>query len=116
MCLLSTRRDKYQPTIKEYWVDVATTGSFEEEHEESLTDRTTGEGTACSLNLGLPANELASPGHDPAGEDTDREIEEDDDGSTVHRIPGRSDVEKESALEACHVEKATLCQYVHTLE
>ncbi|CAK9038870.1 Uncharacterized protein SCF082_LOCUS22806 [Durusdinium trenchii] len=42
------RRDKYQPTIKEYWVDVATTGSFEEEHEESLTDRTTGEGLMLS--------------------------------------------------------------------
>ncbi|CAK8985363.1 unnamed protein product [Durusdinium trenchii] len=47
------RRDKYESNVKEYWVDVETTGSFDNEHEESLTDRTCVEGQAATFDLGI---------------------------------------------------------------
>ena len=85
--------------MKEFWVDVSTTGSFEHEQEEALYERTFGEGTASSLNLGLPPCEATSPRQDP-GEDTDREADLDDDGNSTARVPSKNDVEKEFALEA----------------
>ncbi|CAL1137069.1 unnamed protein product [Cladocopium goreaui] len=102
------RRDKYQSHIKEYWVDVQTTGSFDDENEETFVDKTTGEGQAASFDLGLPATDpcAAARGEDePEPVDTDHEVDDDmDDGTSSRmsrtRVPPRSEVQKEHALEA----------------
>ena len=49
------RRDKYQPSIREYWVDVSTTGSLKSQVEESLTEQTAIEGEVENLTVGLPS-------------------------------------------------------------
>jgi hypothetical protein len=100
------RRDKYQPKIKEYWVDVSTTGSYENENEESFTERTMGEGVADSFELGLaPAESTAHDPGDAPEEVTDLEQVDDDGDETASskskvRVPGRHDVEEEHTLEA----------------
>lgn len=100
------RRDKYQPTIKEYWIDIKTTGSYDDDNEESVIDRTYGEGQATSFDLGLPTQDPVAA----AGEikmqpeqDTDQEVEDDGESegsSKVVPMPGKLDVQKEHALEA----------------
>lgn len=80
-------------------MDVQTTGSFEDENEEALIDRTFGEGEASTFDLGLPASDLHSPGGEPAGDESDREVEEDFDDGVSARIPGKAEVQKESTLE-----------------
>ena len=100
-----SRRDKYQPTIKEYWIDIKTTGSYDDDNEESLIDRTFGEGQATSFDLGLPTQDPVAA----AGEikmqpeqDTDQEVEDDGESegsSKVVPLPGKLDVQKEHALE-----------------
>ncbi len=100
------RRDKYQPTIKEYWIDIKTTGSYDDDNEESITDRTFGEGQATSFDLGLATEDPVAA----AGEikmqpeqDTDHEVEEDGESEGSSKvnatIPGKLDVQKEYALE-----------------
>ena len=78
-------------------MDINTTGTFQDENEESLVDRTYGEGLAGSFDLGLPASDVHSPAADPSGDDSGGEVDEEDGTST--RYPGRNDVEKESTLE-----------------
>ena len=99
------RRDKYENDVREYWVDVETTGSFEAENEEQFIDSTIGEGDAGdSIELGLPAPDRStvvnSPGEVP-DEDTDQEVSEDDGSgsSTRHKVPSKTDVEREHALD-----------------
>ena len=103
------RRDKYEPTIKEYWVDVQTTGSYDDENEESLVDVTMARGDASSFSLGLPEpdpKEASRSGEDQPEADTDQDTDEDvDDGDGAStrskgRIPNRNEVQKEHALEA----------------
>ena len=106
-CPSHDRRDKYERDLKEYWVDLQTSGQDEDENEEVLTDRTSGEGQAVSFDLGLPTTDCPnSPGGD---DDTDHEVEEDLDGDdatsskaskTRVKVPGKHDVETESLLEA----------------
>lgn len=85
--------------MKEYWVDVETTGSYEDENEETLIDRTSGEGSTDGFHLGLqPVDDTIS--QDP-GEDTDRDMEDVDDGaSTKTRGSNKNGIQKECALEA----------------
>ncbi|CAL1139899.1 unnamed protein product [Cladocopium goreaui] len=81
------RRDKYQSHIKEYWVDVQTTGSFDDENEETFVDKTTGQ--AASFDLGLPATDpcAAARGEDePEPVDTDHEVDDDMDDGTSSRM------------------------------
>ena len=89
--------------MKEYWVDVETTGSFEDENEESFTEKTLGEGVADGFDLGLaPVDTTAhDPGDDP-DEVTDLEDVEDDSASSKAKlkVPSKTDVEQEHALEA----------------
>ena len=89
--------------MKEYWVDVETTGSFEDENEESFTEKTSGEGIADGFDLGLAPIETTAhePGDDPE-EVTDLEDEEDDSASSKAKlkVPSKNDVEQEHALEA----------------
>ncbi|CAL1148983.1 unnamed protein product [Cladocopium goreaui] len=104
------RKDKYERNLREFWVDAATTGSAEEENEETFVDRTRGEGDAPStIDLGLPPTDC--PGtDDEAQEDSDESVEEDLQGdadgtsskaSKVRvKVPGKNDVEREVALEA----------------
>ena len=99
------RRDKYQPKIKEYWVDVATTGSYTNENEESFTERTTGEGAADSFELGLaPAESTARDAGDEPEEVTDMELDDDGEDNASSRskirVPGKQDLEEEHTLEA----------------
>lgn len=104
-----TRRDKYQPNVKEYWVDTQTTGTFDDEHEEQLIDRTTGEGEAVSFDVGIPAPDpcLRIPGEESCAPETDEEIEDEaDDANSIRtrqRVPSKQEVEKEHALEASWV-------------
>lgn len=100
---LGCRRDKYQQDLKEYWVDVETTGSFEDENEESFTEKTSGEGIADGFDLGLAP--IESTAHDAGGEPdevTDLEDEEDDSASSKAKlkVPSKNDVEQEYHLEA----------------
>ena len=82
-------------------MDLETTGSYEAENEESLIERTSCEGQATGFTLGLSAEDLPGIGQEPA-EETDHELDEElEDGtSTSVRVPPKSDVAKESALEA----------------
>lgn len=96
------RRDKYQSSIKEYWVDVETTGSYEDEQAEELVESTFAEGDAGqSFDLGLPSSEhLHGPGEEP--EETDRELVSEDDGASTKtkvKVPGKMEAEREVALE-----------------
>ncbi len=94
----SLRRDKYEPKIKEYWVDVETNGSFEKEDEEQFIDSTVAEGFADSISLGLPAMEPAQP------EECDAESGGEDSGTEAPsvRVPNQIDVQKEHVIEARH--------------
>ena len=101
------RRDKYESNIKEYWVDVETTGSFEAEEAEELNDHTIGEGDAGdSFTLGLPASQVLADHQGDEPEDvTDMDVSEDDgDGSgsskSKAKVPPKNDAEREHALEA----------------
>ena len=89
--------------MKEYWVDVETTGSFEDENEESFTEKTSGEGIADGFDLWLAP--IESTAHDAGGEPdevTDLEDEEDDSASSKAKlkVPSKNDVEQEHHLEA----------------
>lgn len=91
--------------IPQYWVNVKTTGAYEQEHEESLVDRTVGEGTAEAFNLGLPAEgdgamlpEEAEPGADTDLDDPD--LEDGNASAGTSKFPGKAQVERESVLEA----------------
>eukprot|EP00435_Cladocopium_sp_Y103_P037913 s1703_g10.t1 len=75
----SRRHDKYDGT-KEYWVDVETTGSFENEAEETITDRTSVEGQGSTMDLGLTAPVPAACGDPEGGCGGDDSSEEDDEG------------------------------------
>lgn len=97
-------------------MDVQTTGSFDDENEETFVDKTTGEGQAASFDLGLPATDpcAAARGEDePEPVDTDHEVDDDmDDGTSSRmsrtRVPPRSEVQKEHALEAGSTKKVKL--------
>lgn len=94
------RRDKYESNIKEYWIDVETSGSYENEQTEELVDKTFAEGTAESFDLGLQADHHAednSPGEESGGD----EVSEDNDGasSARFRVPSKTDAQREYALE-----------------
>ena len=102
------RRDKYEHNLKEYWIDVETTGSFENENEESLVDTTHGSGDAVDFDLGLPAPDpnagSRSPGEDPAADETDQDISDDDEDGDARsarsrKVPDKEGVEREAALE-----------------
>ena len=81
-----------------------TSGAYENENLESLIDRTMAEGQASSFDLGLPP--LDGPTAEPGEEDTDQDLDDDDgahDGASVRtreRVPAKSEVQRESALEA----------------
>lgn len=90
--------------IKEYWVDVETTGSFEKEDEEQFIDRTGAEGFASSITLGLPAMEPA----DPKECDAESGCEESGTEAPSVRVPPKVDCEKEHVIEACHLYDFTL--------
>lgn len=101
------RRDKYQQHIREFWVDVATTGSYDNEQEEQLLDKTFGEGEANEMEFGLsPCDPSAAARgeEEPELVETDQEDDEDpgdDAGSTrSRRVPSKDEVQREHALEA----------------
>ena len=85
-------------------MDVETTGSFDDENEEQFVDRTSGEGTAVSFDVGLPPLDpkLRIPGEEPDAETEDDEDEDiEDSGSTRSKpkVPSKDDVQREYALE-----------------
>ena len=68
-------------------MDVQTTGSFDDENEETFVDKTTGQ--AASFDLGLPATDpcAAARGEDePEPVDTDHEVDDDMDDGTSSRM------------------------------
>ena len=106
------RRDKYEKNLREYYVDVHTSATTEHENEESLMDTTHGEGDAGGLQVGLPPSPLNMLMDEKDEEAvTDQELD-DEDGVSVRssrKVPSKSEVEKESALEAGSI----LFQYFH---
>ena len=93
---LKYRRDKYERDLKEYWVDTATTGTFENEHEESLVDRTSTEGIASSFDLGLPA---APDGIEDQGDESEAESTSGNEAPSVRsKVPKPDDLENEPSL------------------
>ena len=95
---LKYRRDKYERDLKEYWVDTATTGTFENEHEESLVDRTSTEGIASSFDLGLPA---APDGIEDQGDESEAESTSGNEAPSVRsKVPKPDDLENEPVFEA----------------
>lgn len=103
LLFFGVRRDKYQPSIREYWVDVSTTGSLKSQVEESLTEQTAIEGEVENLTVGLPSEgmELAPLGdqsHEVA-EETDQELEDVETSSARTSRPAKEDVSREWALD-----------------
>lgn len=97
---LPARRDKYEPDVKEYWIDIGTSGTFENEDEELIVDRTQATGQASSFDLGLPAGFQEQLEDGP---DTDHDVDSaDGDAPSLRssRVPRRDEVEKESLFEA----------------
>ena len=92
------RRDKYERNIREFWVDVATTGAFERENEETLCDKTGAEGTAVSFDLGLPA---APDGIEDQGDESEAESTSGNEAPSVRsKVPKPDDLENEPVFEA----------------
>ncbi|CAK9093201.1 unnamed protein product [Durusdinium trenchii] len=75
------QRDKYEKDVKEYWVDIKTTGGLENEHSEMLIDSTCGEGDAGSFDLGITDSTSLTQGM-PEDEGTDHDLEEVDDNAS----------------------------------
>ena len=100
-------------------MDVQTTGSFDDENEETFVDKTTGEGQAESFDLGLPATDpcAAARGEDePEPVETDQEVDDDmDDNSSSRRVPPKSEVQKEHALEAGSTKGDTVNTFIWDL-
>lgn len=95
---IANRRDKYEPDLKEYWVDTETSGSFENEREETFVDRTSAEGDAVNFELGIPGTDDPLVFDPREGEEGDGDEDDDDVGSSVSKT--RPDCERESAFEA----------------
>ena len=89
----------YQTNVKECWVDIETTSSYEDEAEECIFE-TSADGTAHDLSLGLPADHRIA---NHPGEVPPNEISEDD-GARARtnprtKVPSKHEVEREAALE-----------------
>lgn len=98
------RRDKYEPEIKEYWIDLHTSGTFEKEDEEQLIDRTSAEGTATSFDLGLPADQGLNASKDPDESDAEsgHQVESGTEASVRGAKPPKpNELDKEHVYEAC---------------
>ena len=96
---LKYRRDKYERDLKEYWVDTATTGTFENEHEESLVDRTSTDGIATSFDLGLPAEQNAI--EDQGDDESEAESTSGNEAPSVRsKVSKPDDLDNEPLLEA----------------
>ena len=99
--LYSARRDKYEPTVKLYWVDTKISGKYEKEANELYRESVTGEGDAEDFQVGGVMNKDDPMDFDEAGsgDDADDDHEEDDDGaSKSHR--GKIDkAAEEAAME-----------------
>ena len=79
------RRDKYESNVKEYWVDVETTGSFDNE--------------PATFDLGIQP--VMPPGVPEEEEEDENGLEdEDQDDARTTVGPGGKPLELESALEA----------------
>ncbi|CAE7842228.1 unnamed protein product [Symbiodinium microadriaticum] len=95
------RRDKYEPTVKLYWVDTKISGKYEKEANELYRESVTGEGDAEDFQVGGVMNKDDPMDFDEAGsgDDADDDHEEDDDGaSKSHR--GKIDkAAEEAAME-----------------
>ena len=98
-------------------MDVQTTGSFDDENEETFVDKTTGEGQAASFDLGLPATDpcAAARGEDePEPVDTDHEVDDDmgrrhqQQNEQNHGFPPEVKFKKKHALEAVSTKKVKL--------
>ncbi|CAL1139171.1 unnamed protein product [Cladocopium goreaui] len=93
-----TRKDKYEGT-REYWVDVETTGSFENENEESFLESTAVSGQGEDIELGLTPAAHAD-GEDSGASNDEDDDDDDDQASSVRTKNKGMGPEAESALEA----------------
>ena len=84
-------------------MDTETTGSFENEHEESLIDTTSAEGQAGSFELGISSQPLLGGHPDRVDDDEQDEDDEDPDDDALTSVSGKPRVQQpqqEAALEA----------------
>ena len=102
------RRDKYESDLREYWVDTETTGTMEAEHSETLIDQTAIEGEASGFELGVQSS-VALAETNQEEEETDHELDDEDDGSSVRSKPKP---EKLFALEAWSIDPVKV-QSIH---
>ena len=98
--ILLARRDKYESSVKLYWVDVKITGKYEEEAAESYREVVTGQEEVEDVTIGG----LTTNKDDPLQlcgetEDTDEE-ESDDDGDGASNSRSRRDRPDKAAEEA----------------
>ena len=91
------RKDKYEGT-REYWVDVETTGSFENENEESFLESTAVSGQGEDIELGLTPAAHAD-GEDSGASNDEDDDDDDDQASSVRTKNKGMGPEAESALE-----------------
>ena len=120
--ILPPRRDKYEHDVKEFWVDVATTGSFEKEDEEALYDKSSVDGTSTTFDLGLPGSDpTAADGDDgPESDGESGDADSDADGAAgsvrskgSNKAPRIPDMDKEHVFEApCFYMAASTSIYI----
>ena len=107
-------RDKYCRHVREYWVDVQTSGKFTSAENEEIRDTTIAEGEAENFVLGgIEPGPMRPDGEASDEEDEDGESDTEDDpkrgkGSGKRHLKP-SEVAEEHALEAhCIVENPML--------
>ena len=107
--ILPPRRDKYEHDLREYWVDTSTTGTFENENEEALYDKSSIDGTSTTFDLGLPGSDPTAAecddGPESDGESGDADSDADGAAGSVrskgsNKAPKIPDMEKEHVFEA----------------
>lgn len=96
---MPARREKYEG-IQQYWIDVETTGSWENENEETLLDITSASGFGEEMDLGLtPVDPAEREGGAGGGEESSNEDEDDALSSAPSKRQRPTSLAAESAME-----------------
>ncbi|CAE7903870.1 unnamed protein product, partial [Symbiodinium necroappetens] len=117
-------RDKYQRKLKEYWVDTATTGTFEKTTSEALHETLSAEGVPEDVTIGgINPGEPIHDGDGGASSGSDDESDDEaDSGAGRARKAGRGkgsgnakqELEEEKALEAVENVRTVMANILRT--
>ena len=113
----SSRRDKYQRHIKEYWIEKCTRGNYNKTEEEAWAESVSGEGNpGDGFNMGAINPDALGEGSD-AGDSTEPDEDEEPKGRSKGKTSRKSkpskqknDLEEEAALEACPIPTVVHCE------